>query len=131
MKKNKDLEYYINLPWTYTVETDRDKRNRLFYIISVNELPGIQTDAYSREKAFELIKDAMIGTFELYQELDKKIPEPNKKVLKGNITYVTSLERQLHLLKEAKKRKSPMSKIIDDLIDKEINSQKSLPNNRK
>ncbi|OGB83417.1 hypothetical protein A3F66_05425 [candidate division TM6 bacterium RIFCSPHIGHO2_12_FULL_32_22] len=71
----------MNLPWTYTVEEDVDNEDNKIYIVSVNELPGIQTGPYTREEVFELIEDAMQGAFELYMKLGKQIPEPksNKK----------------------------------------------------
>lgn len=88
MKQNKSIKYYMDLPWTYTVEIDKDKKGKKNYIISVNELPGIKTDAYSRQEAFKSIKEAMGGLFELSLEIGKEIPIPiNKNKFKGNITY--------------------------------------------
>ena len=74
-KKTKDIAYYLNLPWTYTVEMARDKGKQI-YIVHVNELPGIATDAPSLDEAMELIKEAMEGAFELYMENGQVIPEP-------------------------------------------------------
>lgn len=36
MKNKKDLNYYLNLPWTYIIQTSQDKKNKTFYIISVD-----------------------------------------------------------------------------------------------
>ncbi|MCL4361693.1 type II toxin-antitoxin system HicB family antitoxin [Candidatus Dependentiae bacterium] len=126
-KKNKNLNYYRNLPWTYTVEEDKDNQGKKIYIISVNELPGIKTDAYDREEAFELIKEAMEAMFELYMEIGKKIPEPKpitKTELKGKITYRTTPERHSQLAQEAKKRKKPINKLIDEFIGNALSAQK-------
>ena len=79
-KNNKDLNYYLSLPWTYTVEEDIDSTGKKYYIISVNELPGIKTDACTTEEAFENIKDAMIAALELYIKMGDKIPEPKKLI---------------------------------------------------
>lgn len=79
MKNKKlDVTHYLTLPWTYTIETDSDKKGNKVYVLSVNELPGIKTDAPTIEEAMEDIKEAMLATFELYLELGKEIPTPMK-----------------------------------------------------
>jgi len=79
-KSLKDINYYLNLPWTYTLETDKDNDGKKFYILRVNELPGVMTDAYTTEEALELIKEPMQAVFEIYMEQGKEIPEPKKPV---------------------------------------------------
>lgn len=74
-KKIKDINYYLNLPWTYTIETTHET-GELLYIVHVNELPGIVTDAPTIAKAMKLIQEAMEGAFELYLKNDEEIPEP-------------------------------------------------------
>lgn len=71
--KTKDIAYYLNLPWTYTIETTRETGQPL-YIVHVNELPGVATDASTLEEAMELIKEAMIGVFNLYLKQGEEIP---------------------------------------------------------
>ena len=44
MTSKKDLKYYLGLNWSYTIEQGIHKRKK-FYIIRVNELPGVCTDA--------------------------------------------------------------------------------------
>lgn len=85
-KKYKKLDYYLNLPWTYTVECAKDENNNKIYIVRVNELPGICTDALSLDQAMILIKEPMIAAFEFYMENGEDIPEPVKEEdFKGNI----------------------------------------------
>ena len=126
-KINKNLDYYQNLPWTYTLEEEIDKAGKKIYIVSVNELPGIKTDSYSREDAFKEIKEAMEGAFELYIEMGDKIPEPKKlieKKYKGNITYRTTPEKHIKLAQEALKRKKPINKILDEIVTKALFAKK-------
>ena len=73
--KTKNIKYYLDLPWTYTVETTRET-GELLYIVHVNELPGIATDAPTLEEAMTLIKEAMQGAFKLYLKHGEEIPEP-------------------------------------------------------
>ena len=49
MAIKKNLKYYLSLNWSYTVEQEIHKGKR-YYIIRVNELPGICTDAESIEE---------------------------------------------------------------------------------
>lgn len=76
----KDLEYYLGLNWTYTIEQDVHKGKK-FYIIRVNELPGVCTDAKSVEEGMRNIQDAILATIELYLEQGDQIPEPIKNRL--------------------------------------------------
>lgn len=119
--KYKSIEYYLNLPWTYTIEKDKDLEGNPIYILYVNELPGICTDASTFEEAMELIKEPMIAAFEAYMEYNKEIPEPvNEDEYKGNIAYRTSSRRHYLLMKEAQRRRESLSELIDELVDQSL-----------
>lgn len=116
--KKTDLTHYLTLPWTYTIETDKDSQGNKVYILSVNELPGIKTDAPTVDEAMQDIKEAMLAAFELYLELGKEIPTPiDEDDFKGNIAYRTSCKRHYLLAKEAQKKNLSLSKLIDECID--------------
>jgi len=117
--KNKiDLNYYLSLPWSYSIDTDQDNEGKRIYIISVNELPGVCTDAYSIAEGMEFIKEAMLGAFKLYIKQGDEIPEPiDEAEFKGNIAYRTTSKRHYLLAKEAQKRNLSLSKALDELID--------------
>lgn len=92
MKNKKDLNYYLNLPWTYTIERAFHKK-KMYYIIRVNELPGICTDAQDLNEGIEEIKDAIACAVEIYQERGEPVPEPiDKSHFKGKILYRTDIE---------------------------------------
>jgi predicted RNase H-like HicB family nuclease len=119
-KKNKSIRYYLDLPWTYTIETTYETGKPL-YIVHVNELPGIVTDAPTVEKAMKLIKEAMTAAFELYLKNDEEIPEPvNPDQFKGNIAYRTSSARHYKLFRESQKTNLSLSQYIDQCIDKAL-----------
>ncbi len=123
IKNKKDIDYYLNLPWSYTVETITDN-GKILYVIKVNELPGIATDAPNIQEAMELIKDAMIGAFELYLENDEEVPEPvDESKYKGNIAYRTTSGRHYKLIREAKRKNVSISQIIDNYIDIKSNKK--------
>jgi predicted RNase H-like HicB family nuclease len=117
MVTKKDLKYYIGLNWSYTIEQDFYRRKK-FYIIRVNELPGVCTDANTIEEGMQNIHDAIIATIELYLEQGDPIPEPiNKEEFKGNIAYRTTSERHYHLAKLAQQKHVSMNKALDMVFD--------------
>ena len=117
-KKYEKLSYYLNLPWTYTVEQSKDENNNKIYVVRVNELPGICTDALSLDEAMELIKEPMTAAFKLYMKHGEDIPEPvREEDFKGNIAYRTTSKRHYLISKEAQKREQSLSQVIDSLID--------------
>lgn len=71
----KDLNYYLSLNWTYTVKKDFDG-NQPFYIIRVNELPGVCTDATNLDEGMRNIKDAIASAVQLYLEQGAEVAEP-------------------------------------------------------
>ncbi len=127
MAIKKDLNYYMRLKWSYTIEQESDRGND-YYIIRVNELPGVCTDAKSIEKGLKEIKDAIQAAIKLYLKNGEVVPEPIKKEdYKGNIAYRTTSERHYYVAKIAKEMHKSISKTIDDLIDAGIDKLHVLP----
>lgn len=125
MTSKKDLDYYLNLPWTYTIETESHKGTS-YYIIRVNELPGICTDAEDLNMGMEEIKDAIACAVEIYQEKGEEIPEPiDRSHYKGNISYRTDSDRHFMIAKTAKLLHKSISKTLDVIVD--VGIQKILP----
>jgi antitoxin HicB len=117
-KQYKKLSYYLNLPWTYTVEQSKDENNNKIYIVCVNELPGICTDAPSLDEAMKLIQEPIAAAIEFYMENNQDIPEPiSEEDYKGNISYRTTSRRHYLISKEAQKREMSLSQLIDNLVD--------------
>lgn len=117
MSNKKDLKYYLGLNWSYTVEQEAEGRKR-YFIIRVNELPGVCTDAETVEEGMELIKEAIEAAIKLYLKNGEEVPEPIKKSeFKGNISYRTTSERHYHVAKIAKNMHKSISKTIDELVD--------------
>jgi len=122
-KNKKDINYYLNLPWTYTIETTIEN-GKVLYIVHLNEIYGISTDAHSIEEAMKLMKEAMIVAFEMYLEDNEEIPEPiQERDYKGQIAYRTTPKRHYLIAKEAKKRDLSLSQVIDQFIDQSISKK--------
>ncbi len=117
MTTKKDVKYYLKLNWSYTVEQDFNKGKRI-YIIRINELPGVCTDAQTIEKGMKNIQDALAATIELYLEQDDPIPEPiSKEQFKGKIAYRTTSNRHYSLAKLAQQKHISMNKALDIVFD--------------
>ncbi|WP_194848033.1 type II toxin-antitoxin system HicB family antitoxin [Candidatus Neptunochlamydia vexilliferae] len=118
--KKKNLSYYLNLKWSYTVEQETYNR-KMYYVIRVNELPGVCTDAETIEEGIEEIKEAIKAAIKLYLKQGDPIPEPiDKKKFKGNISYRTTAERHYLLSKIALQENKSLSKTLDSLLDRGI-----------
>lgn len=116
-KDNKNLKYYLSLPWTYTIETDTHEGSS-YYIIRVNELPGICTDSTSLDEGMREIKKLIGCAVEIYWEKGEPIPEPiNKDLFKGKILYRTDSQHHYLIAKAAKRIHKSISKTLDLLID--------------
>lgn len=119
-KTHKSLKYYLDLPWTYTITTTKESGETLF-IVRVNELPGVVTDAPTIQEAMTLIKEVMKGAFALYRKNGEAIPEPvDPETYKGRIAYRTTGKRHAQLAQEALARHVSLSAVIDECIDKQL-----------
>jgi predicted RNase H-like HicB family nuclease len=117
MATKKTIKYYMSLNWSYTIEQETHK-GKHYYIIRVNELPGVCTDAETVEEGMREIKDAIEGAVKLYLKNKEPVPEPIKKEqFRGHIAYRTTSERHYYVAKAAKAMHKSVSKTIDDLID--------------
>lgn len=118
IKDSKDLNYYLNLPWTYTIEKESHK-GADYYIIYVNELPGICTDSKSLDEGMEEIKELIAGAVEIYKEKGEPVPEPiERDKYKGKILYRTDSERHYHIARTAQMMHKSISRTLDTLVDK-------------
>lgn len=127
MVTKKQINYYLNLPWSYTIEQEAYE-GKHYFIIRVNELPGICTDAETIEEGMELIKEAIEAAIILYLKNGEQIPQPIKREdYKGNIAYRTTRERHYYVAKLAHITHKSISKTIDELIDTGLENLKIIP----
>lgn len=117
MATKKNMKYYLGLKWTYTIEQESHD-GQDYYIIYVNELPGVCTDAETIEEGMRDIQDAIKAAIKLYLKLGDPIPEPiDKKKFKGNIAYRTSPERHHKVARVARQKHKSLSRALDILVD--------------
>ena len=71
----KDWQYYQKLNWSYTIEQETHQ-GKHHYIIRVNELPGVCTDAPTIEAGMKEIQEAIEASVKLYLKHGEPVPEP-------------------------------------------------------
>jgi len=110
----KDLNYYLNLPYTYIIEwSDIDG----CFLGSIVELERNMTCGQTREEVLSNLKEALLSYVTTSFENNMEIPEPLKiDDFKGIITYRTSKERHYSLAKQAKLYGKSINAFIDEAI---------------
>ena len=98
-KLNKDLQYYLNLPYKIEVEPIREEDGGGFFA----RLPqfgamGITGDGETIEEALDMLNELKTAHFQRYLDEGRKIPEPKKdegiKSFSGRI--LLRIPRELH-----------------------------------
>jgi len=114
----KNLEYYLNLPYTYIIEwSDVDE----CFLGSVVELERNMTCGQTREEVLVNLKEALVSYITTSLDNNMEIPEPLKiENFKGSITYRTSKERHYKLAKQAKLYGKSINAFIDEAISEKL-----------
>lgn len=114
----KDLNYYLNLPWTYKIEWD-DRDN--IYVISVDELKGCMSCGDDTKEAINNIQEALRSYLQVMIEEKAEIPEPLKKSdCSGKLILRIPPEKHYKLIKKASGESKSLNKLINEIIDKEV-----------
>ncbi len=64
LKLKQEIERHLELPYTFTVTSNIDENDELYFYAQVNELPGCISDGKTEEEALKNIKDAMYDWIE-------------------------------------------------------------------
>lgn len=112
MATKKEIMKYVNLHWSYSVVPEDD-----YYIVYVNELPGVATDGETFQEALNNIKDAIYCAIEAMLDLGEKVPVPvDKSKFKGKIPYRTSSEIHYSLAMYASQKHVSVNKLINGFV---------------
>lgn len=91
LRMNKDINYYLNLPYTH--ELIRESNGEWF--IRIKELPGCISQGETQEEALRMIDDALRGWLETEIEDGETIPEPrNDEEFSGK--FVLRVSKSMH-----------------------------------
>lgn len=120
--KNFGIKYYLDLPWTYRVEQEETKGKR-YFIVYVNELPGVCTDNEDLNDAFKDIKVCIQLAVENYLKGGEEVPIPiSRDKFKGKIAYRTNSERHYKIARAANIHHLSISKVIDIALDQYLSA---------
>jgi len=126
---NKNLEYYLNLPWTYRVEYSHEDK---CYVASIAELKGCMSDGETMQESALMIKEALVSHITALLSNGDEIPEPMQPELyKGKIAYRTTPARHYKIALKAGSLGKSISKTIDEMIDFSLFYEKEDINNPK
>ena len=92
--KDKNLAYYLGLPYTIEVFRDNDEDSP-GWVAQVQELPGCMTQGDTFEELGEMIEDAMKSWIEIALEDGSPIPEP-RFLEDYSGKFVTRVPKSLH-----------------------------------
>ena len=118
MKIEKDVNYYMNLPYTIVLKKYPDGS----YFAEIKELPGCMTEADSKEEVLAMIDDAMRGWIEITIQDDRPIPEPVEENYSGRILLRTPKSLHKSLLDKAKNEGVSLNQYLVYQLSKSINS---------
>lgn len=93
--KNKDLGYYMNLPYTIQIRHISDESGQYYYA-KVLELDGCYSHGNTFVEAYQNIREAMEGHIETKMEFGDPIPEPNPDSKEYSGKFNLRLPKSLH-----------------------------------
>ena len=94
IKISNEAKKYLALPYTYTIEPEKDNDGD-YFIIKVNELSGCISHGKTIEEACENIKDAMLGWISVCIESEHKVPTPDGYSGKFSVRIPPTLHKEL------------------------------------
>ncbi|WP_047153218.1 type II toxin-antitoxin system HicB family antitoxin [Aneurinibacillus tyrosinisolvens] len=98
--ENKNIEYYMNLP--YTLEFTKGIGEDNYFYVRVKELEGCASYGDTLREAYESIREAMEGWIEVKLEYGDPVPEPVDDDYSGkfNVRIPKSLHKHLTVMAE-------------------------------
>ncbi|OGI00486.1 MAG: hypothetical protein A2Y25_12105 [Candidatus Melainabacteria bacterium GWF2_37_15] len=114
----KDLNYYLNLPWTFRFEWDpRDN----IYVASVAELKGCMSYGDTIAEAANNIKEALEAYLISLLKDNIEIPEPlAPSEYSGRFNLRIPPEKHYKLAKKASIEGKSLNALINEIIEKEV-----------
>lgn len=94
MGNDKNIKYYMNLPYTRIIQEMNDESGHYFYG-RILELDGCQSTGDTVEELYESLDEAMEGYLEVKLERSLPIPEP-QKVEDFSGKFVVRIPKTLH-----------------------------------
>lgn len=116
----KNVEYYLNLPYTYELHPDPDAG----WFVRVKELPGCMSQADSPEEAMSNIREVLPLWLETALEDGYAIPEP-RPVEEYSGKFVVRVPRSLHreLAETAEREGVSLNQFVSTALAKAVSTR--------
>lgn len=101
MKNQKDLNYYLSLPYTFQIRRFEDE-DGVSYWANVKELDGCHTSADTWQEAYTELQEVLKAHIEIKLEFGDPIPEPVDQDYSGkfNLRVPKTLHKHLATMAE-------------------------------
>ena len=119
----KNLEYYLSLPYTIEVIPDKDEEGQVTLFARVVELPGCMTEADDFTELGKMIEDAKISWLETALEDGQPIPEP--RPIEGySGKFVVRVPKSMHreLVEAAEREGVSLNTFVNVALSRAIGS---------
>mgnify|MGYP001285192484 CR=1 FL=1 len=113
----KDLEYYMKLPYTFIVNQDKDNDGNPIYVATVLEIPHVIGDGKTSEQALKTLDIHMRMTIKSYLREGLPIPEPRGEY-SGNLNIRVDPELHSRLVREAAASDMSLNKYASLILER-------------
>jgi predicted HicB family RNase H-like nuclease len=133
----KNLEYFLKLPYTILVKQAENQDGSISYIARILELPHVLGDGYTSQEALDCLNTHMTMAIQAYLRDGLPVPEPQDKY-SGNLNIRVDPELHAHLAQEAAARDLSLNKYTSLILERrhtytaeDLSSQKKQPKTRR
>ena len=106
---NKDLEYYMKLPYTISLHPSPEGG----FAVEIPELPGCLSQAETVDEALKMIEDAKRCWIADALERGEPVPEPTPEEYSGRILLRTAKSLHRELARRAREEKLSLNQYIN------------------
>ncbi len=114
--RNKDLEYYINLPYRIVLHPSPEGG----YAVEIPELPGCLSQGETLQEALEMIEDAKRCWIADALERNEQVPEPADDKYSGRILVRAPKSLHRALAEKAKEEGASLNQYIVFQLSKAV-----------
>ena len=115
--QKKDLDYYLNLPYTVQLSVQREDDMDEYWIAEILDLPGCVSDGATPDEAVENVEEAKHLWIETQLEDGLEVPEPTQNSGYSG-KFLVRMPRTLHrrLAEQAKRENVSLNQCVINML---------------
>ena len=113
----KNLDYYMKLPYTVLIKQTRNQDGSLSYIARILELPHVLGDGETSQEALDCLNTHMAMAIQAYLKDGLPVPEPQSKY-SGNLNVRVDPELHARLAQEASALDMSLNKYTSLILER-------------